>query len=168
MHLQLRCFQPWPNTFIFLPSTGMAPPWCFQFSALCFCVLWACAKVQDWLAELTRTPRLLVRVLWGDIKATGQPRTGLRGIISQPQNTQTPHPRYTGRHHVPHILATHAVLSHTKSNHNTQCQPGVTVALVQNIMALYRVHPLLWTKSRFLLAQSKSPSLSLFLFQMWK
>lgn len=72
---------------------------------------------------------------------------------------------YTGRHHVPQ----HAVLSHTKSNHNTQCQTGVTAALVQNIMALYKAHPLLWTKSRFPLAQSKSLSQSLFLFQfLWK
>lgn len=63
-HLQLRCFQPWPKTFIFLPSAGMAPSWCFQFSALCFCVLWACAKVPDWLARLTWTPCLLVHALW--------------------------------------------------------------------------------------------------------
>lgn len=54
-----------------------------------------------------------------------------QGRVSSSANHRGPrHPihSYTGRHHVPHMLATHAALSYTKSNHNRQRQAGVTVA----------------------------------------
>lgn len=69
-----------------------------------------------------------------------------QGCVASSANHRGPRhaiPSYTGRHHVPHMLATHAALSYTKSNHNRQRQAGVTVALVQNIIALFKAHPLL-------------------------
>lgn len=44
-HLPLSS-QPLATDFIFLLSPGMTSPWCFQFSAPCLCVLWACVENQ--------------------------------------------------------------------------------------------------------------------------
>lgn len=44
------------------------------------------------------------------------------------------------------MLEAHAALSHEKTNHDTQHQAEVTVALVQNVMALCKARPLLCTK----------------------
>lgn len=135
---------------------------------LCFMGLCKGSRLTGW-ADLDSLPVGACAV----VGVTSRPLANQgQGHVASSANQRTPrHPihRYTGRHHVPHMLATHAVLSHTKSNHNTQRQAGVTVALVQNIMALYKAHALHWTKSRFSLAQSKSLSHALFLFQfLWK
>lgn len=79
-----------------------------------------------------------------------------RALANQGQGHQ--HPQI----HRKTSCSTHALLLHIKSNHNTL---GQAVVLVQNIMGLYKAHPLLWTKSRFSSAQSKGLSQSLFLFQ---
>lgn len=137
-HLQLRCFQPWPKTFIFLPSAGMAPSWCFQFSALCSCVLWACAKVPDWLARLHWTPCLLVHVLWLGVTSRPLANQG-QGCMASSANRRAPrHPIHsnTGRHHVSHTLATHTVFSHTEHDHNAQRWAGAPLALLENIIAV--------------------------------
>lgn len=109
---------------------------------LCFMGLCKGSRLTRW-ADLDSLPVGVCAV----VGVTSRPLANQgQGHAASSPNQRTPrHPihGYTGRHHAPHKLATHAVLSHTESNHNTHCQAGVTVALVQNIMALYKAQPLL-------------------------
>ncbi len=57
---------------------------------LCFMGLCKGSRLTGW-ADLDFQPARCMCSGWGDIKATGQPGTRPCGIISQPQNTQTPH-----------------------------------------------------------------------------
>lgn len=154
MHLQLRCFQPWPKTFIFLPSTGMAPPWCFQFSALCFRVLWACAKVPDWLAGLSWTPSLSVCVLWLGWHQGHWPTRDRATWHRQPTTEDLDTPSTATQEDIMfHTCWQHMQRSHIQRVIITDSvRLGWQLPLVQNIIALFKAHPLLWTKSRFPLA----------------
>lgn len=154
MHLQLRCFQPWPKTFIFLPSTGMAPPWCFQFSALCFRVLWACAKVPDWLAGLSWTPSLSVCVLWLGWHQGHWPTRDRAACHRQPTTEDLDTPSTATQEDIMfHTCWQHMQRSHIQRVIITDSvRLGWQLPLVQNIIALFKAHPLLWTKSRFPLA----------------
>lgn len=57
---------------------------------LCFMSLCKGSRL-DWLGWPGLPACWCMHCGQGDIKATGQPSAGPRGIISQPQNTQTPH-----------------------------------------------------------------------------
>lgn len=134
MHLQLRRFQPWPKTFIFLPSTGTAPPWCFQFSALCVCVLWARAKVPDWLAGTDPDSQAVGPRAAGLGWHQGHRPTGdTLHRRPTPQNThRRPRPRTPQEDIMFHAcMATHTELWHPKSNRNARRRAGVIVAFVR-------------------------------------
>lgn len=132
---------------------GMASPWCFQFSALCFCVLWACAKVPDWLDGLTWSHSPLVHVLWMGWHQGHQPTRDT--VILHHHHPQTQEDI---------VFHTCSTFNHMQSlimKHNTRLW-GV---VVYKATALYKTCVLLGTKSRFSLAVKASQPLLLFIFQ---
>lgn len=84
---------------------------------LCFMALCKGSRLTGW-ADLDSLPVGACVCCWGDIKATGQPGTGPRGIVSQPQNTRTPRPQedimfrtrwqHMQRSHIQRIIITHS------------------------------------------------------------